>query len=155
MSPNTTGLLNRNGWDRVLALEGTRSRRYGGPACVMVLDLDVRLHGFFHTLLFGGLTGLAWGLIGFRLRHFFSPLMAALRLPYRPSLQKALLSGLAGAWLHLLFDTFLYGDMRPLYPLPGNPLLGTLSPSLVYNTCLLCLPLALALWLLPSRPRST
>ncbi|WP_460864992.1 sensor domain-containing diguanylate cyclase [Rhodococcus aerolatus] len=35
-----TGLLNRRGWDRFLADEEARYRRFGDPAAVVVLDLD-------------------------------------------------------------------------------------------------------------------
>jgi len=33
-----TGLLNRRGWDRYLELEEQRFRRFGDPACVVVID---------------------------------------------------------------------------------------------------------------------
>ena len=35
-----TGLLNRRGWERLLRHEEERYRRFGDPACVVVLDLD-------------------------------------------------------------------------------------------------------------------
>jgi diguanylate cyclase (GGDEF)-like protein len=35
-----TGLLNRRGWDRYLQREEERFRRFGDPACVVVIDLD-------------------------------------------------------------------------------------------------------------------
>jgi diguanylate cyclase (GGDEF)-like protein len=35
-----TGLLNRRGWERYLQLEEERFRRFGDPACVVVIDLD-------------------------------------------------------------------------------------------------------------------
>jgi diguanylate cyclase len=35
-----TGLLNRRGWDRFLRLEEERFRRFGDPACVVIIDLD-------------------------------------------------------------------------------------------------------------------
>lgn len=35
-----TGLLNRRGWDRFLRVEERRFRRFGDPACVVVMDLD-------------------------------------------------------------------------------------------------------------------
>jgi diguanylate cyclase (GGDEF)-like protein len=35
-----TGLLNRRGWDRYLHAEEERFRRFGDPACVVVIDLD-------------------------------------------------------------------------------------------------------------------
>ena len=35
-----TGLLNRRGWERWLAREEERFRRFGDPACVVMMDLD-------------------------------------------------------------------------------------------------------------------
>ena len=35
-----TGLYNRRGWDRLLAIEEARCRRYGHPACVLSVDAD-------------------------------------------------------------------------------------------------------------------
>ncbi|GAA4826712.1 hypothetical protein GCM10023201_11810 [Actinomycetospora corticicola] len=35
-----TGLLNRRGWDRWLEREEERFRRFGDPACVVMMDLD-------------------------------------------------------------------------------------------------------------------
>ncbi len=35
-----TGLLNRNGWEQCIAAEEARSRRYGVPSCVYIIDLD-------------------------------------------------------------------------------------------------------------------
>jgi diguanylate cyclase (GGDEF)-like protein len=35
-----TGLYNRRGWDRLLAAEEARCRRYGHPACVVAVDLN-------------------------------------------------------------------------------------------------------------------
>lgn len=35
-----TGLFNRRGWDRILAIEESRCRRYGSSASVIMIDLD-------------------------------------------------------------------------------------------------------------------
>ncbi len=35
-----TGLANRRAWDRIVAREDARCRRYGHPACVLAVDLD-------------------------------------------------------------------------------------------------------------------
>ena len=35
-----TGLFNRRGWDRLIAIEEARCRRYGHPSCVIAMDLD-------------------------------------------------------------------------------------------------------------------
>lgn len=35
-----TGLLNRHGWEQSVAIEEARAKRYGSPACVLIVDLD-------------------------------------------------------------------------------------------------------------------
>jgi len=35
-----TGLLNRHGWEQSVATEEARAKRYGSPACVLIVDLD-------------------------------------------------------------------------------------------------------------------
>ncbi len=37
-----TGFLNRKGWDQRIITEEARSRRYGSPACVLIIELDGR-----------------------------------------------------------------------------------------------------------------
>ena len=51
--------------------------------------------------------------------------MSILRLPYTPTYVRMALSGVLGAWLHVLFDAPLYSDMKPFYPLQANPLYGS------------------------------
>jgi diguanylate cyclase (GGDEF)-like protein len=40
LTDSLTGLLNRRGWDKQMAAEESRSRRYGSPVCVIIVDLD-------------------------------------------------------------------------------------------------------------------
>lgn len=40
LTDGLTGLYNRRGWDRLLAAEEQRCRRYGHPAAVLMVDLD-------------------------------------------------------------------------------------------------------------------
>ncbi len=40
LTDELTGLFNRRGWDRYVAGEEARARRFGYPACVIVIDLD-------------------------------------------------------------------------------------------------------------------
>jgi diguanylate cyclase (GGDEF)-like protein len=35
-----TGLLNRHGWEKTIRAEEARTRRYGSPTCVLIVDLD-------------------------------------------------------------------------------------------------------------------
>ncbi len=37
-----TGFLNRKGWDQRIVTEEARSRRYGCPACVLIVKLDIQ-----------------------------------------------------------------------------------------------------------------
>jgi membrane-bound metal-dependent hydrolase YbcI (DUF457 family) len=50
-------------------------------------------------------------------------------------LKSFLLAGISGAALHVVFDAFLYSEMKPFFPLTINPLLGGLSMSKMYLLC--------------------
>lgn len=40
MTDGLTGLYNRRGWDRLIAAEEARCKRYGHPACLISIDVD-------------------------------------------------------------------------------------------------------------------
>lgn len=40
LTDELTGILNRRGWDRTMALEEERAKRYGAPLAVFIVDLD-------------------------------------------------------------------------------------------------------------------
>jgi hypothetical protein len=111
------------------------------PLIVMLYGLKYPLHGYCHTFLVGGLVGLLLGFMAFPFRKFIGKEMSFFHLPYVPSLSKMLISGILGAWLHILFDAPLYGDIKPFYPLLSNPLLGIVSRKVVYGgSALLVIP---------------
>ena len=112
------------------------------PLVVMWFDLRYPLHGYLHTLLFGGLAGVVFAFLAHPLRSLICRLMCLLRLGYRPSLGWMLLSAVLGAWLHVLLDSFLYYDIQPFYPYPANPFLNLFSETQIYVTCLLSFPIA-------------
>lgn len=116
------------------------------PLLVMALNLSYPLHGYVHTLLIGGLVGFAWATVAYPLRHPIGKLMCLLRLPYAPTYVKMVVSGVLGAWLHVLFDAPLYRDIRPFYPAEANPLFQCLSPRVVYGICAACFVPALAMY---------
>jgi membrane-bound metal-dependent hydrolase YbcI (DUF457 family) len=72
--------------------------------------------------------------------------MDILRLPYAPAYLKMALSGVAGAWLHIIFDAILYIDIRPFFPSEANPLYGIFSHGTVYVLCSACFVPALLLY---------
>lgn len=116
------------------------------PLLVMVYGFNYPLHGYCHTFLFGSMVGLLLGLIAFPFRKLIGKVMSLIHLPYSTNLLKMVVSGMLGAWLHILFDMPLYQDIEPFYPLSANPLYGIVSAKVVYGTCTLLFLPALALY---------
>jgi hypothetical protein len=105
------------------------------PLLVMTLDLSYPLHGCAHTLIGGAVVGAALGLISYPFRGVIADGMALLCIPYIPSRARMLLSGVLGAWFHILLDAPLYTDIRPFRPLAKNPLFGLVSSDMLYTAC--------------------
>ena len=116
------------------------------PLLVMTFNLNYPVHGYCHTLLIGGVVGVLFATAVYPLRRLLGKAMNMFRLPYAPSWGQMALSGVLGAWLHVLFDAPLYGDIRPFYPLQANPLYGVLSSGAVYRICAVCFVPALLLY---------
>jgi hypothetical protein len=105
------------------------------PLAVMVFGLDYPLHGYFHTLLIGGILGLLWGLAAYPFRPVWRFFMVIVGLSYQPTLPKMMISGMLGIWLHLVIDSFLYQEMNPFFPVMGNPLHAAIRYSRVFYIC--------------------
>jgi hypothetical protein len=69
------------------------------------------------------------------LRDGIFPIMSRFGLGQKAGLWSVAGSCMAGAYLHVLLDSFLYSDIRPFTPFPDNPLLGSASPVGVYALC--------------------
>jgi hypothetical protein len=116
------------------------------PLLVMTFKWDAPLHGHFHTLLIGGLVGLVGATAAFPFRRAIQRGMHLIRLPYTAAYWKMALSGILGAWLHVLFDAVLYHDVKPFFPWEGNPFLGIVSSSTVVGVCTVAFVPALILY---------
>jgi membrane-bound metal-dependent hydrolase YbcI (DUF457 family) len=105
------------------------------PFCVIIFGLNVPLHGWSHSF-FGG-TIIALVLSGFFYRYlkFINRIMAWTQLDQRSSCKKVLASCLVGVYSHVLLDSFLYTDIKPLLPLSTNPFYGLVSSSAMYLFC--------------------
>jgi len=105
------------------------------PGIVMVCNLNYPLHGYAHTLLIGGIIGLGLAVAAYPFRWIIEKGMNRCRLPYAPTFAKMVLSGVIGAWLHVLLDATLYPEMHPFFPFRGNPLFNTVPFLAVYAVC--------------------
>jgi membrane-bound metal-dependent hydrolase YbcI (DUF457 family) len=123
------------------------------PLAVLVFGLNYPLHGYCHTFLFGALVGLGWGLAAYSARGVLAWALHAIGLDYVPSLGRALLSGILGVWLHILFDSPIYADIRPFYPSPSNPLYGLISDTTAYRIGAAAFVPALVIYLIQRRKR--
>jgi len=108
------------------------------PLAVLTLGLNYPLHGYCHTLLIGSLVGFLWGCLAYLLRGIIKPGMRAMLLKYETSFLKATLSGVVGAWLHVLLDALMHKDVMILYPYRVNPLHGLVSVGILHLICLIC-----------------
>jgi len=118
------------------------------PLLVMIYGFDYPLHGYVHTFIFGGLAGVLFGCAMFPFRKIIGRAMTLAGLPYSTSLVKLAVSGMLGAWIHILFDAPLYSDIRPFYPVPANPFYGIVPAAAVYGICALLLLISLFIYLM-------
>ena len=105
------------------------------PLYVMLRG-EGELHGFSHTCLGAALiapvamvSGKYLGELGLRILHLesFNPI----------SWKVAGVSALIGTFSHVLIDTVMHADMRPLYPFSDTaPFHGSLSISTLHLLCL-------------------
>lgn len=95
------------------------------------------LHGPFHTFLSATLIAflLAWLL--FSQRRWLQKVTDKLRIEQTYSFMSVISGSIIGTWSHVLLDSFLYTDIRPLWPLTANPLLKAVGSETIYLICLL------------------
>ncbi len=93
------------------------------PLLVVILGLNHPLHGFFHTFL-------GSSFIAISLSIFMKRILKNERT------NKILSSSFLGVYSHIIFDSPLYSDIKPFYPLNFNPLYGIISVGNVYNLCI-------------------
>ena len=107
------------------------------PLLVLVLGLNYPLHGFLHTFIFASLTGLALGYVMFSFDRFLHTLYKALKLvvEVNHSLKTFMVTAVSGTIFHVLLDSPLYRDIKPLYPFAQNPLYNPNLSMEVYTFC--------------------
>jgi membrane-bound metal-dependent hydrolase YbcI (DUF457 family) len=91
-----------------------------------------------HTFLFASLTGLALGYVMFSIDRFLHPVYKSLRLvsEVNQNLITFMGTGVLGAIFHVLLDSPLYRDIKPLYPFTQNPFYNPNLSMEIYTFCI-------------------
>ena len=94
-------------------------------------------HEGFSTLNFLRNQPQSLGHVMFSLDGFLNPVYRALRLVAEGSQGRKdfMVTGVLGAAFHVLLDSPLYRDIRPLFPLAHNPFYNPGLSSVLYSFC--------------------
>lgn len=117
------------------------------PITLFLITLNPQ-HLFFHTIIgatlvaaFCATIGKKWCLLAIELWNEeikYKPEEKWLKSNQEISKFSAWFSALIGAWSHLLLDSFMHDDIRPLRPFTdANVLLGTISIGWLHTICLI------------------
>jgi membrane-bound metal-dependent hydrolase YbcI (DUF457 family) len=112
------------------------------------LGLGYPIHRYVHTLLIGAAAGIVWAVAAWPLRNVFKKIMLILRIPYKPSLCKMIISGILGVWLHVVIDSIYHPDVRLFWPHRSIPLWRIITRQQLEFLCLVFLIPAFILYLL-------
>ena len=118
------------------------------PFCVLLFNLNYPLHGFFHSFLGGSILVVLTALILNLFKNRIKKIMAFFKLAQESSFRKIIWTSFFGVYFHLLLDSFLYKEMKLLYPWEGNPFFGLFSPHQIYLFCSLSFLVGLLFYLI-------
>ena len=102
---------------------------------INLLGLGRPYHRYFHTLLIGAVVGAVSAAAVYPARHLFKKVMQIIHIPYRTSLRKMVISGVLGAWLHVVIDAIYHWEVRLFWPSRARPLFRLLTGPEVLLWC--------------------
>jgi len=105
------------------------------PLAVILLNLQSPLHGFFHSYLGATIVAVILSLAIWPVRSSLNTIVSLFGLQQESSFRQILPASLIGVYSHVFLDSFIYSEMNPFFPLTGNPFIGILMVSDVYNCC--------------------
>jgi len=115
---------------------------------IMLLGIGWPMHRYCHTLLIGAAVGIVWGLAAYLLRNFFKKIMKIFHISYKTGFWKMLVSGVLGAWFHVVVDAVYHWDVRMFWPSNIKPLHGLLTQQQVNIICTIFFIPAIILYIL-------
>ncbi len=107
------------------------------PLSVLLLDLPLPLHGFFHTYLGATIVAFLLAIAIWPFRGYLNKIVSIFGMHQESSFRHILPASIIGTYSHVLLDSFLYAEMNPFFPLLGNPFLGIAQGAFVYNICVI------------------
>ena len=110
---------------------------------------------YAHTILIGAAVGIIWGTGAYFFKGFFKWIMDKIQIPYKTSINKMILSGILGAWAHILTDALYQSDVMLFWPSRlANPLrlFGRRKVDLFSVLCFLA-AFVVYIWILAKKPR--
>jgi hypothetical protein len=108
------------------------------PLLIIIFDLGGPLHGIFHTYLLATVVAFIVSIVLWLLRNPISSVVSIFGIKQEPKKHRILLASIFGTYSHVFMDSFLYPEMNPFFPLLGNPFLGLIASSLIYQFCTIC-----------------
>jgi len=120
------------------------------PLTILLLNLNTYpVHGYLHTFASAVLLGSLVGLVVWLFRKYFNHLFSLFVLTTRDSsLSSYMVAGFSGWFIHVLIDSPLYSDIRPLYPLNINPLYCPYVSDAIVKSCLYLTLIGVVIYLL-------
>jgi len=94
------------------------------------------VHGFLHSYMGGTLVAFLLSCALYPFRRTYCEILRIFGMKQETSFRKILLSSLVGVYSHIFLDSFMYPEMEPFYPMHGNPLLGVIKWTLIYDFCM-------------------
>ena len=109
------------------------------PFLVLFLNLDYPLHGFFHSFAGGSIVAIVLALLMGKLDKYIQDPAGIFKLRQDFSSKSIWIASFSGIYLHILFDSPLYRDIKPFYPSGFNPFFNIriFSGFDIYILCIL------------------
>lgn len=109
------------------------------PFLILFFNPGHPLHGFFHSFAGGSIVAIILALLMIKMDKSLQNTLVTLKLSQDFSLKSIWMASFSGIFLHILFDSPLYRDIKPFYPSDFNPFFNTgFFPAFyIYLLCIL------------------
>jgi len=107
------------------------------PILIIILNLNLPLHGPFHSFLGASILGIIGGIVVHYTRSIWNAILKPLKWEQTTSLKNRVFWCVLMANIHVIFDAMMYSEMKPLPFILSNPFYGFLTMNIIYMICLI------------------